>query len=100
MTQKYYTTCLFQEKLQLVTLSDIRSIRGLMAWLANVTRPDILVLVAALSQITGANIAQSLADATSRAEKVLALLLATPNAGIRFLHLDSGPLHIVAFSDA
>jgi Reverse transcriptase (RNA-dependent DNA polymerase) len=100
VTQEDYTTCLVQEKLQLVTLSDIRSIRGRMAWLANVTRPDISVLVAALSQITEENLAQSLADATSLAEKVLALLRATPNAGIRFLHLDSGPLHIVAFSDA
>jgi hypothetical protein len=58
------------------------------------------VLVAALSQVTGENLAQSLADANSLHEKVLALLRATPNAGIRFLHLDSGPLHIVAFSDA
>jgi hypothetical protein len=71
-----------------------------MAWLANVTRPDISVLVAALSQITGANLAQSLADANSLTEKVLALLRATPNAGIRYLYLDSGPLHIIAFSDA
>jgi hypothetical protein len=82
VTQEDYKTCLVQEKLQLVTLSAICTIRGRMAWLENVTRPDISVLVAALSQITGANLAQSLADATSLAKKVLALLRATPNAGI------------------
>jgi hypothetical protein len=52
ISQETYVRKILADPLTVDSFTDIQSVRGKLAWLENVSRPDIAVLVAALSKIT------------------------------------------------
>jgi hypothetical protein len=52
ISQETYVRKILADPLTVDSFADIRSVRRKLEWLENVSRPEIAVLVAALSQIT------------------------------------------------
>jgi hypothetical protein len=52
ISQETYVRKILADPLTVDSFADIQSVRGKLEWLENVSRPEIAVLVAALSQIT------------------------------------------------
>jgi hypothetical protein len=83
-----------------VTFADIQSARGKFSWLANVSRPDISVLVAALARVTAISMSDDPVHARRLVDRVLVAIRNAPKIGPIFLPLALGPYRVVAFSDA
>jgi hypothetical protein len=95
--QEAYIRQLLADPLTVESFTEIQSVRGKLAWLANVSRPDIAVLVAVLSQITKKDIPES----TKHSRKIVSQILElSPSIRPRYLPLSAGEIRVVAFSDA
>jgi hypothetical protein len=100
ITQTPYIHKLLADPLNIQNFADIQFVSGKLAWLANVSRPDITVHVAALSHITDKNIEENISKSMKIISTIRAILEASQDIGPRYLPLTSGKVRIVAFADA
>jgi hypothetical protein len=100
ITQMPYIHKLLSDPLAIKNVADIQSVRGKLAWLANVSRPDIAIHVAALSQITATDTEENIDESKRIVSIIRGILGKSTEIGPRYLPLAYGPKRVVAFADA
>jgi hypothetical protein len=100
ISQTPYIHEFLADPLNIQNFADIQSVRGKLACVANVSRPEITVHVAALSHITAKNIEENINKSKNIISTIRAILEASQDIGPRYLPLASGKMRIVASADA